>query len=466
MKAKKIFILLPDGIGLRNFAFTSFVEKGREQGWNIVFWNSTPFDLSTLGLSEIKLKAKPSFLTDLFKRTRKNIELDLFEKKFRDKVYRTYEFSPSTKGIKAKVKNLMVTLFTSLHSGESGLGQLRKRIKASERRTTYYKECVDVLKIEQPDLVFCTNQRPVIGIAPLVAAGDLGIPTATFIFSWDNLPKATMVVESNYYFVWSDHMKEELQKYYQYIFENQIIVSGSPQFEHHFDKKNLRQKEDFYNQYELDSEREYLCFSGDDLTTSPHDQIYLRDMAIAVRKLNEKGENIGIIFRRSPVDFSDRYNKIIKEFLDVIVPIAPAWEMTGEAWDTVLPTKKDLEVQRNIIENTFMVINLGSSMVFDYVSYNKPCAYINYNPDVKDIARDVSEIYDYVHFRSMPSTYSVFWINSPDEVPGLILKILNGGNDKVISSAKEWFQIINKVPHSEASQRIWEGIEKIKKECI
>jgi hypothetical protein len=38
----------------------------------------------------------------------------------------------------------------------------------------------------------------------LLAAQQLGIPTATFIFSWDNLPKATMVVETDYY-VWSDH---------------------------------------------------------------------------------------------------------------------------------------------------------------------------------------------------------------------------------------------------------------------
>jgi hypothetical protein len=34
----------------------------------------------------------------------------------------------------------------------------------------------------------------------LLAAQQLGIPTATFIFSWDNLPKATMVVETDYYY--------------------------------------------------------------------------------------------------------------------------------------------------------------------------------------------------------------------------------------------------------------------------
>jgi hypothetical protein len=56
LKPKKIFILLPDGIGLRNFAFTAFVEIGERMGWEVVFWNQTGFELSELGWKEIKLK--------------------------------------------------------------------------------------------------------------------------------------------------------------------------------------------------------------------------------------------------------------------------------------------------------------------------------------------------------------------------------------------------------------------------
>jgi hypothetical protein len=55
MQNKKIFILLPDGIGLRNFAFTNFYEIGIKKGFDIVFWNNTPFELSELGFKEIKI---------------------------------------------------------------------------------------------------------------------------------------------------------------------------------------------------------------------------------------------------------------------------------------------------------------------------------------------------------------------------------------------------------------------------
>ena len=36
MQSPKIFILLPDGIGLRNFAFTNFHQLGIENGFEIV----------------------------------------------------------------------------------------------------------------------------------------------------------------------------------------------------------------------------------------------------------------------------------------------------------------------------------------------------------------------------------------------------------------------------------------------
>jgi hypothetical protein len=37
-----------------------------------------------------------------------------------------------------------------------------------------------------------------------------------------------MVVETDYYFVWSSHMKQELLYYYPYINDDQIIITGTP----------------------------------------------------------------------------------------------------------------------------------------------------------------------------------------------------------------------------------------------
>mgnify|MGYP000300712310 CR=1 FL=1 len=44
-----------------------------------------------------------------------------------------------------------------------------------------------------------------------------------------------------------------------------------------------------------------------------------------------------------------------------------------------MPQKEDIKLLANTIRNSFLIVNIGSSMVFDAISHNKPCAYINYN---------------------------------------------------------------------------------------
>ena len=45
MTNKKILIFFPDGVGLRNFAFTQFKEIGKQRGNQIIYWNNTAFPL-------------------------------------------------------------------------------------------------------------------------------------------------------------------------------------------------------------------------------------------------------------------------------------------------------------------------------------------------------------------------------------------------------------------------------------
>ncbi|MBC7523071.1 MAG: UDP-glycosyltransferase [Flavobacterium sp.] len=462
MNTKKIFILLPDGIGLRNFAYSKFVPIGEELGFKSVFWNSTPFDLSSLGFNEIKINnPKTQWFTDVLKNARKHIELNLFIEKENDKTYNGYRFPFVSKNFKGFVKNTLTKLVIYFNSTPHGLEKIRDRIKKQERTTQYYTTCKETLKAEKPTIVFCTNQRPVIAIAPILAAQDLEIPTATFIFSWDNLPKATMVIETDYYFVWSELMKKQLLYYYPYINENLIFITGTPQFENHFDVNTIIPKDVFFKKYNLDLNKKYVCFSGDDITTSPDDPKYLEDFANAITTLNSQGHNLGIIFRKCPVDFSGRYNKVLNKFASTIVAIDPDWKNTNFAWDTILPTPNDVSLLSNIAFHSELVVNLGSSMVFDFVSFGKPCAYFNYNQsEMIDKLWSIHKCYKYIHFRSMPTKEAVVWLNNANEIATKIESLLQS-NTAVVDEAKNWFKVINQHPPEHASMRIWDGIQKI-----
>lgn len=463
MKNKKIFILLPDGVGLRNFAYTNFHAIGTEMNFDIVYWNNTPFPLKSLGFNEIKIQNNKSFpLSEYFKNARKHIELNTFIKNFKDPLYTNYRFPMASKTIKQKIKKSITQLIIKYYNSEKGLEKLKGRINNFEQNTAYFKQCIETLKKEQPSFVFCTNQRPLTAIAPIQAAKKLGIPTGTFIFSWDNLPKATLVIETDFYFVWSEHMKQELQKYYPTIATNQILVTGTPQFENHFNFNFKKSKETFFQENDLETSRKYICYSGDDITTSPNDPYYLKDTAIAVRNLNTKGFNLGIIFRRCPVDFSNRFDKVIEEYSDVISVISPLWENVGNGWDTVLPTKEDMVLQTNTVAHTEFVINLGSSMVFDYVAHNKSCAFINYNVSNSAFTNwNVEKIYKYIHFRSMPTKNAVVWLNTKEELESKIEMMLSDEAAEVVTNAKKWFEVITVQPSEDASLRIWKEINNI-----
>ncbi|HRB73239.1 MAG TPA: hypothetical protein PK776_15485 [Flavobacterium sp.] len=114
MPNNKIFILLPDGIGLRNFAYSKFYELGITQGYDVVFWNNTPFQLSDLGFKDIPIQnPKTNKQTEIYKNARKQIELNLNKKKFQDAVYDTYRFPYAYKNIKTAAKSILTY---NLHS--------------------------------------------------------------------------------------------------------------------------------------------------------------------------------------------------------------------------------------------------------------------------------------------------------------------------------------------------------------
>jgi len=306
---KKIFIFFPDGVGLRNFAFTDFKRIGENMGFDITYWNNTVFSLKdNLGFNEVKIEdySTHPFLP-IYSRARKRAELNVSRDKFKDDVYPTYKFPFSYKGLKNTFKSLFVRFLVGLYSSEKGIVKLRQKIDELERSTSKYKYC----------------------------------KALAFVYSWDNVPKAMQVVETDYYFVWSDLMKAEVLQYYPFVKDEQVFVTGTPQFEPHFDDGLKQNREEFFKQYNLDISKKYICYSGDDETTSPLDQYYLGDLAHAVRSLNTKGYNLGIIYRKCPVDFTNRYDDVIKANKDIIDVLDPIWKQVGDKWNEVLPAKED-----------------------------------------------------------------------------------------------------------------------------
>ncbi|PCH53429.1 MAG: UDP-glycosyltransferase, partial [Flavobacteriaceae bacterium] len=402
-------------------------------------------------------------LTPLYTRAKKHIELNISQKNFKDTVYDTYKFPFSYNGIKNSLKSIFIKMLIGLNSSEKDLVRIRKKINKLERTTTKYNYCKAQLMEHKPALVFCTTQRATQAISALLAAKDLEIPSVTFVYSWDNVPKAMHVVETDYYVVWSNLMKKEILKYYPFIKEEQVFVTGTPQFEPHYDTSLLQSREDFFKQYNLDLTKKYICFSGDDETTSPLDQYYLEDLANVVRSLNSKGENLGIIYRKCPVDYTIRYDAIIESNKDIINVLDPIWEQVGTQWNEILPVKEDFKMLYNVCEHSEFVTNVCSSTIFDFVAHNKSCIYYNYEqPQLKKGIRDIGQNYNYVHFRSMPSNEAAIFCENKNDLENIVRDILKGKLSNVLEG-KKWFEIVTGSTPKESSLKIWNTIDKLLK---
>ncbi len=458
---RKLFILIPDGVSLRNYAYTDFFKEAN-QVFVVKYLNKTVFDLEKeLGIPEIKLrKNKSHLLSDILKKIKIKKELQQFYLRFNEPVYLSYIFKEKRP---SKVKPI-VKFYLGKIIEKSGYvlstNILQRIIHFFERTTSAYKEARNILEKEKPDFLLNTSQRSMQAISVILAAQDLGIPTATFIYSWDNLPKATLLVKADFYFVWSDYMKKELMRYYPEIREDKIIVTGTPQFEPHFRKENIIPRDKFFKLYNLPESTKFVCFSGDDITTSPYDEYYLSDLAEEISLFNKNSkEKWAILYRRCPVDFSGREKKIKEKYPDLIYEVPPKWKNLGDVWNKVMPMKEDFELLASTVYYSEWVVNVGSSMVFDAFCHQKPTAYINYDNEKVDTEKwDINRIYKYIHFKSMPCKDAVFWINNKKDWQKM-LSLTDEDKQNLVISAGKWFDIINRSPQSDVSSGIISTID-------
>lgn len=308
-----------------------------------------------------------------------------------------------------------------------------------------------------------TNQRSVTNIPIILAAEELKIPSITNIFSWDNLPKATTIHKSDFYFVWSKYMFDELKMYYPDLAAHTIRITGTPQFSSYRNTAEITPREVFFRQFGLDPQKLYICFSGDDITTSPHDEIYLSDVCNEVRKYNAANNDIyRIIFRRCPVDHSDRYNEAIRKNSDILTAIDPLWEFVDkEKWQTSYPTLEDTLMLKNVLSHCKLVVNLGSTVAIDASFFDTPACYLRYQPIAGKW--QIDDIYKFIHFQTMNGLNPVFWINEKSDLQQALTKAAKDDMAAVIADAHKWAEKIILHPIEDVHKRMWQEITAIAK---
>lgn len=449
-KKKQIWVLVPDGTGIKNYLY-SRVFKNPEIAITLLH----NFDTETLSILKKEVHFEHDIVLPTYKESIKERFLRELIHLSRLKYNANIENNPTIlnawnrnhKSVKLRLFYFLVVFVSYFISNYNTIVKLETKYDKAIKKNSFYHKIAKIFKQESPHHLFCTHQRALKAPTVFAVARDLKISTTTVVYSWDNLPKARLALRADKYLVWSKYMKEEMQQYYPEIPKDKIMVTGTPQFEFYTNPENIIPKTAFYKKYQLDETKKLICFSGDDTRTSPFDPEYLHDLAEAITKEGLASKYM-ILFRRCPVDVSGRYDWVLKKFPNLIKEAPPLWNYNANTWTAVYPTKDDVKLLVSTAYYCDVVVNVGSTMAFDFGMFNKPCIFINYDVK-KDSNWSVDTIYRFQHFRNMPTKKAVYWLDSQASISKTISEALN----KPRTDISAWFKIVVNYPES-ASENI------------
>jgi hypothetical protein len=450
---KRLLLIVPDGVAVRNYLYSSFISELQAKGVEVILYHQ----ISNAAIEEIKkvqptlsiIKAIPYFIENpkarILRESLAYARLKFNAKKLKNPTVMNF-WNCNQKGIKQKLLYRLAEAFGTVFSWNYKLILSMEELYDVEISKSAILDTI-TKDIEQlnPDYILNLHQRALISTPVIAVAKKKGIRTATVIFSWDNVPKARLISRYDKYLVWSDLMTSQLTLLYPEIKKEQIDVVGTPQFEFYFRDEFLESKELFYSKYGLDLNRKTICFSANDLS-SPYEANYFEDICEEVAKTDEETRP-QILFRRCPVDKTSRFDKVLEKYKDFVFAIDPDWRTekeNGESFSSIYPAFNDVSLLVNTVKHSDLVINLGSTMAHDFAVYNKPCLYLNYNPVVNSTFK-VEMSYNFEHFKSMEELEAVGWINNKLEIIEKINLAINDP-DKTGPDRKKWMQKIVRYP--------------------
>ena len=409
---KKLGIVITDGVGFRNFMLSNFMEEVSQQFDVVVIYSGLPKSAYQTTLpSNITIKELEVFteskLTWFFRKWKEVAHLQKFKAFYgmNDNLVSGYPKNNSLRSL--LVKGLY--FFTRFIHSDASISLTEKMQFLSFFNHRITKSYVALLKEDQPSTVFFTHQRPPFLAPFLVAAKQLKLQTSTFIFSWDNLAsKGRMLGTFDHFFVWSDLMKAELLHFYPRAKEDNVKVVGTPQFEPYVMPKYETTKEDFLKKFQLNEQKQVICYSCADVSIGKNDPVVITAIANAIRS-NAMNSQVQLLVRTSPAEDDARFKAIRSAFPEIIWNV-PKWTLTREnhveSWSQRVPNEEDIKDLRALLEYADLNVNMCSTMSLDFMLFDKPVINTVFGNETNGLYND-QRFLNYDHYKKVVESGAV-----------------------------------------------------------
>ncbi len=302
-----------------------------------------------------------------------------------------------------------------------GLNFLSAIERTSSRVFRTTDEYVKLMKRLQPSLVFNGSHiHSRVATQAVQSAQWLKIPTATFIFSWDNLTsQGRIMLPYDYFLVWNEALKTQLLEMYEWIREEQVFVTGTPQFDFHFQTKFYQSREEFCASIGADPARPIVLYSTGMANHMPGEHEIVEEIADMLKEIAPQNPP-QLMVRVYPKDLTGRFDELKERRTDILFPKI-AWE---EGWLT--PKFEDSFALVNTMRHVDFGINVASTISLELCMFDKPAINVGYNPlSVEKEELSYATYYNFDHYRPVVESGAVEVAYNRDQMRELMLQAMN-----------------------------------------
>jgi hypothetical protein len=311
-------------------------------------------------------------------------------------------------------------------SNKKGLEMLSKAERASSRIFNPSTQYRDLYKQLRPSIVFNGSHiHSRNAIQAVQSAQWLGIPTATFVYSWDNLTsQGRITLPYDYFLVWNETVKTQLLEMYGWVKPENVFVTGSPQFDFHFRPEFYLSREEFCRTVDADPSRPIVFYATGMANHMPGEPEIIEEIADMLAEHDSK-DRPQLLVRIYPKDQTGRFDELKSRRRDILFPEV-AWE---PAWLT--PKYEDSYALVNTLRHCSIGINVASTVSLELCMFGKPVINVGYNP--KSVSEEVlsyADYYEFDHYKPVVTRGAVQVARSRDDMRQLIRSGLDSPSDR------------------------------------
>lgn len=419
---KTIFITISRGSVLRNFMQTGVVKKILDKGFRIVVLTphyNEPEIFADYLRENLILEPLITSSKIKFKRLMYEIFTGIV---FNDTTRVRYKYSFCGKKPRTYLYIPRLILFASL----SFIPGFKKLIRYIDEKINAQKEHDYLFEKYKPDLVFITTAGDRTEAGLLRSARRFNVRTACMPKSWDNLSKNLFYSKADYMFVWGKFMKEQAIRFQDYK-ENEIIITGAPQFDYYANKENLISREEFCRGLNLDPNKKIILYASNGISASG-EAIYVK----LIKKFMKQGKLKGVqVLIRPHLGWLNDEKKFdsVKEYEDFVIDNSHKQNLRfKDHWDT---SENHLRHLFNSFYHSDVCINIASTMTLDATACNRPAININFDVE-KNLPMDksVKRLYISDYFKAVIGFKVSRVVKSEEEFLQALKKILEKGWEK------------------------------------